>query len=272
MLVRRALGKVDSIKSRPTTHYLLKSLLLAVLCDIHLFLLDLEKIAASKPKAGQVSTHTKFHQSQAEDCTIMADFKGKWPTELAPLTPKLHPSQVRDHTIVNGVKDKRSGKGEFNANEPFGNNPFILIPPVVNPLRLVWQDLLLIAKVARLLPLTVAPLTPCASKDLDELYLTLPNMIDVLLHTILLIIQLVLILAFPIMTVLFWFLPGLVSLVFALSMLVITLAIMRLLNGGPRSECLVGLPPDGQMPVNDEHELWFFINGITIGYAKIPLL
>jgi hypothetical protein len=95
---------------------------------------------------------------------------------------------------------------------------------------------------------------------------------DMFLHTILIIIQFVLILALPIMTVLFWFLPGLVSLAFALEMLVVTLVIMRLLNGGPISECYVGLPPDGQMPVNDEHELWFFINGITIGYAKIVLL
>jgi len=39
---------------------------------------------------------------------------------------------------------------------------------------------------------------------------------------------------------------------------------MRLLNGGPRTECLVGLP-DGQPPVNDESELWFFINGIATG-------
>jgi hypothetical protein len=46
----------------------------------------------------------------------------------------------------------------------------------------------------------------------------------------------------------------------------VTLAIMRLLNGGPISECYVGFP-EGQMPVNDEHELWFFINGITIGHV-----
>jgi hypothetical protein len=51
-----------------------------------------------------------------------------------------------------------------------------------------------------------------------------------------------------------------------LAMLVVTLVVMRLLNGGPISECYVGLP-EGKMPVNDEHELWFFINGITIGYV-----
>ena len=173
---------------------------------------------------------------------------------------------------MNGVKDKRSGKGEFNANEPFGNNGFISIPYDMHPLRLVWLDILSIFELYRLLPLTVAPLTPCASGSLDELSPTLSNIRDMFLHTILIIIQLVLILALPIMTVLFWFLPGLVSLAFALEMLVVTLVIMRLLNGGPISECYVGLPPDGQMPVNDEHELWFFINGITIGYMKIVLL
>jgi hypothetical protein len=173
---------------------------------------------------------------------------------------------------MNGVKAKRSGKGVFNANEPFGNNGFISIPYDIHPLRLVWFDILSIFELVRLLPLTVAPLTPFASGSLDELSPTWSNMRDMFLHTILIIIQLVLILALPIMTVLFWFLPGLVSLAFALEMLVVTLVIMRLLNGGPISECYVGLPPDGQMPVNDEHELWFFINGITIGYAKIVLL
>ncbi|KAE9370518.1 hypothetical protein N431DRAFT_492592 [Stipitochalara longipes BDJ] len=166
---------------------------------------------------------------------------------------------------MDGVRTKKSGSGEYNANEPFGNNNFISIPSDTNPLRLVWLDILSIFALARLLPLVVAPLTPFVSGPLDELSPTWSNMTDMLLHTILIIIQLVLIFALPIMTILFWFLPGLISLAFVLAMLAVTLAVMRLLNGGPISECCVGLPPEGQMPVNDEHELWFFINGITIG-------
>jgi len=165
---------------------------------------------------------------------------------------------------MNRFKVKKSGTGQWNANEPFGNNNFISIPSDTNPLRLVWLDILSIFGLARLLPRVISPLTPCASGSLDELSPTLSNMTDVFLHTVLIIIQFTLIFTLPIMTVLFWFLPGLVSLAFCLVMLVVTLVVMRLLNGGPISECYVGLP-EGQMPVNDEHELWFFINGITIG-------
>jgi hypothetical protein len=74
--------------------------------------------------------------------------------------------------------------------------------------------------------------------------------------------------ALPIMTFVFWLLPGLVSLTFVLAMLAVTLAVLRLLNGGPISERYVGLPPGGQIPVNNEQELWFFINGITIGLVE----
>ncbi|KUJ07309.1 uncharacterized protein LY89DRAFT_702433 [Mollisia scopiformis] len=46
---------------------------------------------------------------------------------------------------------------------------------------------------------------------------------------------------------------------------------MRLLNGAPTTEALVGLP-DGTDPVNDEHELWFFINGVATGQSNLDLL
>jgi hypothetical protein len=167
---------------------------------------------------------------------------------------------------MNSVNAKKSAKGEFNPNEPFGNNSFISIPSDISPRRLVWLDILSIFANFKLLPRVVAPLTPCVSGPLDELSPTWSNITDMLLHTILIVIQLTLILTLPLMTLLFWFLPGLVSLAFVVAMLVVTLVVMRLLNGGPISECYVGLP-DGQMPVNDEHELWFFINGITIGYV-----
>jgi hypothetical protein len=79
--------------------------------------------------------------------------------------------------------------------------------------------------------------------------------------------QLLLIVSLPALTVLYWFVPGIVHLAFIAAFAISTLFVMRLLNGGPRTECLVGLP-DGQPPVNDEHELWFFMNGICTGYVK----
>ena len=66
------------------------------------------------------------------------------------------------------------------------------------------------------------------------------------------------------MAIAYWLVPGIVPLVFCISFSVCTVFIMRLLNGGPRTECLVGVP-DGQPPVNDESELWFFINGVATG-------
>ncbi len=167
---------------------------------------------------------------------------------------------------MNSAKTKNSAKGEFNPNEPFGNNSFISIPSDINPLRLVWLDILSIFANAKLLPRVIGPAHTMRFRALDELSPTWSNMTDMFLHTILIVIQLTLILTLPLMTLLFWFLPGLVSLAFTVAMLVVTLVVMRLLNGGPITECYVGLP-DGQIPVNDEHELWFFINGITIGYV-----
>lgn len=168
---------------------------------------------------------------------------------------------------MNGVQSKQKpGSGMFNANKPFGSNPYIQIPPDVdrNPFHLVWTDILSVFKLINLLPLIVFPLRPCISGPLDELYPTWPNIRDITLHTFLIISQLSLIVTLPIMTVLWWFIPGIVHVVFCVLFAAHTLFVMRLLNGGRRTECLVGLPDD-QKPVNDESELWFFINGIATG-------
>jgi hypothetical protein len=119
-------------------------------------------------------------------------------------------------------------------------------------------------KLIRLLPLIVIPLRPCISGRLDELYPIWPNIRDVLLHAILITSQLILIFGLPVVTLLYWYLPGIVHIVFCVLFAAHTLFVMRLLNGGPRTECLVGVP-DGKPPVNDESECWFFINGIATG-------
>ncbi|KAG0652627.1 hypothetical protein D0Z07_0123 [Hyphodiscus hymeniophilus] len=168
---------------------------------------------------------------------------------------------------MNGVESKKNpGSGTFNANKPFGNNPYIQIPPDVdrNPFRLIWIDILSVSQYGRLLPKIVIPLRPYISSKLDELSATWPNIRDILLHTVLILSQLFLIITLPFMTLLYWFVPGFVHIAFYIVFAVSTLIVTRLLNGGPRTECLVGLP-QGQAPVNDESELWFFINGIATG-------
>ena len=167
---------------------------------------------------------------------------------------------------MNGFKE--TGTGRLNKNEPFGNNPFISIPADIDraPQRLVWIDILSVFNLSELLPLIVHPLRPFISGPLDELFPTWPNLRDIILQILLILSQIMLFITLPIVAVLYWFLPGVVHLLYLMAFAVVTLVVMRLLNGGPRAECLVGLP-DGPKPVNNEHELWFFINGIATGYV-----
>jgi hypothetical protein len=169
---------------------------------------------------------------------------------------------------MDGFKDLKSGTGRLNKNEPFGNNPFISIPADIDraPPRLVWIDILSVFSLSELLPLIVHPLRPFISGPLDELSPTWPNLRDIFLQIVLILSQIMLFISLPIVAVLYWFLPGVVHVIYLSAFVAVTAVTKRLLNGGPRAECLVGLP-DGSEPVNDEHELWFFINGIATGYV-----
>ncbi|KAF8853972.1 hypothetical protein BDZ45DRAFT_657313 [Acephala macrosclerotiorum] len=150
-------------------------------------------------------------------------------------------------------------------NQSFGQNPFVTIPQDIdqNPFRLVWDDLQSVFLLSKLLPLIIVPFN-FNSGPLDELYPSWSNIWAVALHVILLFTQLLMIITLPIMAVIFWFLPGLLNLLYFAAFVGITLFFTRLLNGPPTTEALVGLP-DGIDPVNDEHELWFFINGVSVG-------
>ncbi|CZT04996.1 hypothetical protein WAI453_007538 [Rhynchosporium graminicola] len=167
---------------------------------------------------------------------------------------------------MNGFRTRTTGLGHFNANQPFGNNPFINVPADVNrnPFRLFLLDLGYVVHLRKLLIRIILPLGPMISGPLDELYPSKSNLKDLILHTILFITQLILLGSLPIVTILFWLVPGVVPVVFVTVFWIVTWVVMRLLNGAPTTECLVGLP-DGLEPVNDEHELWFFINGVATG-------
>ena len=73
------------------------------------------------------------------------------------------------------------------------------------------------------------------------------------------------------MGIMFWFLPGLVFPLVGTVLGGVTLVVMGLLNmgGGGREGgmCLVGRP-EGREVVNDERELWFFVNGVATGYVS----
>jgi hypothetical protein len=187
---------------------------------------------------------------------------------LSPFLNLYHPHSFLCQFTMDGFDARKSGSGRFNKNEPFGNNPFISIPADVDraPFRLVWIDILSVFSLSKLLLLIINPLWPCISGPLDELSPTWSNLKDVFLQGVLIISQVLLFVTLPIVAVLYWFLPGVIHLLYLTAFAVVTLIVTRLLNGGPRAESLVGLP-DSLKPVNDEHELWFFINGIATGYV-----
>ncbi|KAH7381752.1 hypothetical protein BKA64DRAFT_763860 [Cadophora sp. MPI-SDFR-AT-0126] len=167
---------------------------------------------------------------------------------------------------MNGIRTRTTGLGHFNANQPFGNNPFVNIPADVNqnPFRLVLLDIGFVLHLRKLLIKIIVPLGPMISGPLDELYPSKSNIKDLTLHIVLLVTQIMLLASLPVVAVLFWLVPGIVPILFCIAFWVSTWIVMRLLNGAPTTECLVGLP-EGLDPVNDEHELWFFINGVATG-------
>ncbi|KAH6716277.1 hypothetical protein DL95DRAFT_347356 [Leptodontidium sp. 2 PMI_412] len=167
---------------------------------------------------------------------------------------------------MNGFRTRTTGLGHFNANLPFGNNPFVNVPSDVNrnPFRLLLLDFGFVIHLRRLLVKIILPIGPLISGPLDELYPSRSNLMDLALHFILLTTQIMLVLLLPVVAVLFWLVPGVVPIVFLVTFWIATWIVMRLLNGAPTTECLVGLP-EGLEPANDEHELWFFINGVATG-------
>jgi len=157
---------------------------------------------------------------------------------------------------MNGFRTRTTGLGHFNANQPFGNNPFINVPADVNrnPFRLVLLDLGFVLHLRKLLIKIILPVGPMISGPLDELYPSKSNIKDLTLHIILVVTQIMLLASLPVVAILFWLVPGMVPVLFCIIFWLSTWIVMRFLNGAPTTECLVGLP-DGLEPVNDEHEL-----------------
>jgi hypothetical protein len=163
-------------------------------------------------------------------------------------------------------QSRNDGEGRLNENKSYGHNPFIFIPADVdrNPFRLVWNDILSVFQNYKLLPLIFTLPKKWISGPLDELYPNWANLRDVFLQIVLLFFQLTLLLTLPIVMFFSLFLPGAVPVFYHSVFWAITHFVTRLLNGGSRAECLVGVP-DGVEPVNGEDELWFYINGIATG-------
>ncbi|KAL4780369.1 hypothetical protein BJX76DRAFT_364364 [Aspergillus varians] len=155
----------------------------------------------------------------------------------------------------------------YNPNPAVHGNPFLNIPPDTdsNPFRWLSEDIGSVFRLSSLLPRIFLPLSPFRSGALDELYPSLSNLRDITLHIILILIQVFLIISLPFAFITLWPVPFVVHIVFYGVFVFVTAVVVRLLNGRPTGRSLIGVPTS-RHPVNDERELWFFINGIATGY------
>ncbi|KAL2846047.1 hypothetical protein BJX68DRAFT_277217 [Aspergillus pseudodeflectus] len=154
----------------------------------------------------------------------------------------------------------------YNPNIPVRGNPFLDIPSDMdsNPFRWVWEDICSVPRLANLIPRIILPLGPFLSGKLDELYPSPPNLRALALQIFLFISQILLLFSLPVGLLALWALPFVAHAAFYAAFAVITSIVVRLLNGPPSRRSLIGVPKT-RPPVNDESELWFFINGIATG-------
>lgn len=137
-----------------------------------------------------------------------------------------------------------------------------------NPWRLFISDCQLFFQWSPYLLNIVLPLWPCPSYGLDELYPSLPNIYDILLHTILLVAQTLFLISLPfLITIPFVFYIFYIGVFLALNM-----SVCKLLNGK--------IPEDGLRSTEDEYseswerhddESWIFLNGVAVGYVSISV-
>lgn len=135
-----------------------------------------------------------------------------------------------------------------------------------DPWRLFISDSLLFLQWRAYLINIVLPLWPCPSHRLDELYPSLANIYDILLHIILVVTQSSFLISLPfLITIPFVFYIFYIGLFLALNM-----SVCNLLNGK--------IPEDGLKSTEDEHseawkrhddESWIFLNGVAVGYVSI---
>jgi hypothetical protein len=135
-----------------------------------------------------------------------------------------------------------------------------------SPWKLFISDSLLFLRWSPYLINIVLPLWPWPSHSLDELYPSLANIYDILLHTILVVAQSFFLISLPfLITVPFGFYIFYIGLFLALNT-----AVCKLLNGK--------IPEDGLKSTEDDHseawrrhddESWIFLNGVAVGCVTI---
>ena len=133
------------------------------------------------------------------------------------------------------------------------------VPWTGDPFKLLWSDLLILLRRWSTIPGIIRPLhLGKAANHFDELYLSLPNIIAMFLHSILLITQTFFLMSLPFCLTI----PsGWVLLYFA-AYYAWNCAISRILNGKA-----LRLEPNKNIVFKDKHddEYWIYLNGVSVG-------
>ncbi|KAL5366438.1 hypothetical protein BJX96DRAFT_182605 [Aspergillus floccosus] len=135
------------------------------------------------------------------------------------------------------------------------------LPYTDTPLKLLWFDIILFFRCLPYLLGVFTPLTPCPSREQDEMYLCVANVRIFLVHLVLSVFQLAFLISLPFCII--FMLPALVILIYAAGFLAINTVICHVVfnRHGPILHSVV---PDTERPEHRQ-ECWIFLNGISVG-------
>lgn len=132
------------------------------------------------------------------------------------------------------------------------------LPYTASPLQLLRADLILFFKNILLFPTLIFPLTPFGSGELDELYPSWLNIREILLHTLIVIVQAVFLISLPFCVVY----PSGLILAYSGLFLAVNRLLSRVLNG--KEAYLTSNVPVDRLPEHDD-ECWLYVNGVGVG-------
>ena len=153
----------------------------------------------------------------------------------------------------------------FTPSQPVRATSWSTPPIPVSPFALIATDIGFVFKLSGDLPGILLPLMPFPwrSENLYELYPSYSNLRDIVLHSLLGILQVAFLLSLPLCVLLAMFVPLTLTCNWFAVFAVFNFILCRLLNGQPNKHFYTGLPPKGSKV--DPTEKWLFINGIATG-------
>lgn len=132
------------------------------------------------------------------------------------------------------------------------------LPYTAAPLALLWSDLVLFLSFISYLPGLVLPLYPWGYGSLGELYPSWRNIVELVLHIWLIIVQVLFLLSIPLCI----FYPFAAVLAYIAGFILLNALFCRILNG--REPFLTSKVNLDHFPKHDE-ERWIFLNGVSVG-------